>query len=150
MLTELFIAVSLAAPVASPAPATPAHEHYASAVDLESAIDLYHVDAFVETADGLHMQIDYHIAPGHVTIAMRLDEDGTGVAQLTLDQRVLAEQEFVGGKVTTESAAFGVLTAEEAHLVVASVYQVWDHDVVIEALAETRGFLAISRPESAP
>ncbi|MCY1055601.1 hypothetical protein [Nannocystis sp. SCPEA4] len=63
MLTELFIAFSLvAAPAAGPATATPAHEHDASAVDLESPIDLHHVGAFVETADGLHMQIDYHIA----------------------------------------------------------------------------------------
>lgn len=155
MLTELFIAVSLfAAPAAGPATATPAHEHDASEADLESPIELHHVDAFVETADGLHMQIDYHIAIGHVTIAARMDQNGTGVAQLTLNQRVLAEQEFVDGEVATESTAFGALTAEEASLLAASVYQVWDHDEVIKVMAETRGlpcgiaaglsFLAIS------
>lgn len=108
---------------------------------LELPIDLHHVDVFVETVDGLYMQVDYRIAFGHVTIALRMDEDGPGVARLTLDQRVLAEQEFVDGEVTTESTAFGALTDEEAHLLIASVYQVWDHDVVIKALAETRGLL---------
>jgi hypothetical protein len=108
---------------------------------LELPIDLHHVDAFVETADALHLQVDYRIALGHVTIALRMDEDGTGVARLTLDQRVLAEQDFVDGEVTTESTAFGALTDEEAHLLIASVYQVWDHDVVIKVLAETRGLL---------
>ncbi|PCC72503.1 hypothetical protein NAEX_05583 [Nannocystis exedens] len=156
MLTELFIAVSLfAAPAAGPAPATPDEfsdraptANDAAEADLETAlnnlelpIDLHHVDAFVETADGLHMQVDYHIALGHVTIATSMDEDGTGVARLILNQRVLAEQEFVNGKVTTESTAFGALTDEEAHLLVASVYQVWDHDGVIKVLAETRGLL---------
>jgi hypothetical protein len=108
---------------------------------LELPIDLHHVDAFVETVDGLYMQVDYRIALGHVTIATHMDEDGTGVARLILNQRVLAEQEFVDGKVTTESTAFGALTDEEAHLLAASVYQVWDHGVVIKALAGTRGLL---------
>lgn len=108
---------------------------------LEVPITLHDVDAFVEFADELHMQVDYRIALGHVTIATRMDPDGTGVARLTLDQRVLAEQKLVDGKVTTESTAFGALTGEEALLLGASVYQVWDHDVVIKALAETRGLL---------
>jgi hypothetical protein len=108
---------------------------------LELPIDLHHVDAFVEAADGLHMQVDYHIALGHVTIATRMDQNGTGVARLTLNQRVLAEQEFVDGKVTTESTAFGALTAEEAYLLAAGVYQVWEHDDVIKVMAETRGLL---------
>ncbi|MFY0539564.1 hypothetical protein [Nannocystis pusilla] len=62
---------------------------------------------------------------------------------------MLAEQKVIDGKVITESTAFDALTDEEAHLLVASVYQVWDHDVVIKALAETRGLLAVSRPASA-
>ncbi|WAS96027.1 hypothetical protein [Nannocystis punicea] len=156
MLTELFMAVSLlAAPAARPAPATPEEfsDRAAMANDvaetdletvlnnLELSIDLHHVDALVETAHGIHMQVDYHIALGHVTITMRMGEEGTGVARLTLNQRVLAEQKFVDGKVITESTAFGALTDEDAHLLVASIYQVWDHDVVIKALAETRGLL---------
>ncbi|MFZ6184832.1 hypothetical protein [Nannocystis pusilla] len=156
MLTELVITVSLlAAPAASSAPpglaelsdSAPTANAAAEADmetmlnSLEAPIDLHQVDAFVEAAGELHMQIDYHIALGHVTIATRMDQDGTGVARLTLDQRVLAEQKFVDGKVITESTAFGALTEEEALLLVASVYQVWDHDVVIKALAETRGLL---------
>ncbi|MDC0715691.1 hypothetical protein [Nannocystis bainbridge] len=156
MLTELLIAVSLfAAPAAGPAPATPDEfldraarandvteaDFEAVLNDLELSIDLHHVDAFVETAHGIHMQVDYPIALGHVTITMRMGEEGTGVARLTLNQRVLAEQKFVDGKVITESTAFGALTDEEAYLLVASVYQVWDHEVVIKALAETRGLL---------
>ena len=156
MLTRLFIAVSLfAAPAARPAPATPDEfwDRAATANDvaeadltaalnyLESSIDLHHVDAFVETTHGVHMQVDYQIALGNVTMTMRMSEEGTGVARLALDQRVLAEQKFVDGKVITEGTAFGALTDEEAQLLAASVYQVWDHDVVIKALAETRGLL---------
>jgi hypothetical protein len=44
---------------------------------LEVPITLHNVDALVETADELHMQVDYHIALGHVTIATRMDQDGT-------------------------------------------------------------------------
>lgn len=156
MLTELVINVSLlAVTAASSAPPGLAEfsgraptANAAAEADVETVlkrlevpITLHHVDAFVETADELYIQVDYHIALGHVAIATRIDQDGTGVARLTLDQRVLAEQKFVDGKVTTESTAFGALTGEDALLLGASVYQVWDHDVVIKALAETRGLL---------
>ncbi|MCY0987770.1 hypothetical protein OV203_11580 [Nannocystis sp. ILAH1] len=156
MLTELVITVSLlAAPAASPPPRelaevsdrAPTGDAAAEAdvetvlSRLELPIDLHQVDAFVETADELHMQVDYHLALGHVTIATRMDQDGTGVARLTLDQRVLAEQQFVEGEVSTVTTAFGALSGEEAYLLAASVYQVWDHDVVITVLAQSRGLL---------
>ncbi|MFY0539565.1 hypothetical protein [Nannocystis pusilla] len=74
MLTELVITVSLlAAPAAGPAPATP-DDLESGLNNLEAAIDLHHVDAFVETARGIHMQVDYSIALGHVTISMRMGE----------------------------------------------------------------------------
>ena len=108
---------------------------------LEQPIELRDVDAFIETANGLHMQVDYHIALGHVIIAARLDEGGSGVARLTLNQRVLVAQELVDGEVTARNTAFGALTEQEAHLLVASVYQVWKHDVVFKVPTDTEGFL---------
>jgi hypothetical protein len=108
---------------------------------LESSIELREVAAVVEPTDGVSMQIDYDIALGHVVIAARVGEDGAGLARLTLDRRVLVEQEFVGGEVVKESTAFGDLTGAEAHLLAASVYQVWDHDVVLELLTGTERFL---------
>ncbi|MCY1013860.1 hypothetical protein OV079_51715 [Nannocystis pusilla] len=113
MLTELVINVSLlAVTAASSAPPGLAEfsgraptANAAAEADVETVlkrlevpITLHHVDAFVETADELYIQVDYHIALGHVAIATRIDQDGTGVARLTLDQRVLAEQKFVDGK----------------------------------------------------
>ncbi|MCY0986423.1 hypothetical protein OV203_04795 [Nannocystis sp. ILAH1] len=109
--------------------------------NLESPIELREVAAAVESADGASMQVDYDIPLGHVVIAARIGEDGAGVARLTLDRRVLVEQEFVGAEVVEESTAFGDLTGEEVHLLAASVYQVWDHDVVLEVLTATDRFL---------
>ncbi|MDC0672460.1 hypothetical protein [Nannocystis radixulma] len=54
---------------------------------------------------------------------------------------MLVDQEFVGGEVVAESTAFGDFTDEEAHLLSASVYQVWDHDVVLKVLPGTERFL---------
>jgi hypothetical protein len=108
---------------------------------LESAIELRDVAAVVEPGDGVSMRVDYRISLGHVAIVARIDEDGVGVARLSLDRRVLVEQEFVGAEVVEESTAFVDLTGEEAHLLAASVYQVWDHDVVLAALPGTQRFL---------
>ncbi|MBZ5710190.1 hypothetical protein [Nannocystis pusilla] len=108
---------------------------------LQQPIDLRDVDAFIQTANGLDMRVDYHIAHGHVIIAVRLDEDGTGVTRLTLNQRVLVAQELVGGEVIAEGTAFGALTEQEAHLLAASVYQVWDHDLAFKVPVDTEGLL---------
>nr|ATG32082.1 hypothetical protein [Nannocystis pusilla] len=108
---------------------------------LESSIELRDVAAVVEPGDGTSLQIDYDIPLGHVVMVARIGEDGAGVARLTLDRRVLVEQEFVGGEVVAESTAFGELTGEEAHLLAASVYQVWDHDVVLAVLPGEERFL---------
>lgn len=108
---------------------------------LESSIELRDVAAVVDPTGGVSMQVDYDISLGHVVMAARIGEDGAGVARLTLDRRVLVEQEFVGAEVVKESTAFGELTGEEAHLLAASVYQVWDHDVVLEVLPGTERFL---------
>ncbi|MFZ6183817.1 hypothetical protein [Nannocystis pusilla] len=108
---------------------------------LESPIELRDVTAVVEPRDGASMQVDYDIPFGHVVIAARIGEDGAGVARMTLDRRVLVEQHFEGGEIVEESTAFGELTGEEAHILAASVYQVWDHEVVLEALTGTDRFL---------
>ncbi|WP_434419170.1 hypothetical protein [Nannocystis pusilla] len=108
---------------------------------LDASIELRDVTAVIETGDGVSMRVDYDIPLGHVVMLARVGEDGTGAARLTLDRRVLVEQEFVGGEVVAESTAFGDLTDEEAHLLAASVYQVWDHDVVLAVLPGTEGFL---------
>ncbi|MCY1009285.1 hypothetical protein OV079_27715 [Nannocystis pusilla] len=108
---------------------------------LESSIELRDVVAVVEPGDEAFMRVDYDIPLGHVVIAARIGEDGAGVARLTLDRRVLVELEYLGGEVVAESTAFGDLTGEEAHLLSASVYQVWDYNVVLELLTGKERFL---------
>lgn len=102
---------------------------------LQAPVPLENVRVQMDVSDGINLEISYSLREiGHVSVAVHGEEDGSGRGLVTVGDAIVAEVEFVAGALVKESADLTSLRPAQAHAVAASVIQVWQEDVVTEAL----------------
>ncbi|MFY0540490.1 hypothetical protein [Nannocystis pusilla] len=131
---RLPVSLLFAAPAATESPPAPvpratADDFYSG---LEAPITLENVRAGAE--DG-YFEVSFNLREvGAVSITVYWEDEGSGRGHMMVGDSFVAEVSFVDGAVAWEWADLTGLQTNQVHDVLASVVQVWQTNVVTEAL----------------
>jgi hypothetical protein len=139
-LVILFLSLADAPPVAASAalvddsaPVPPTPDDFRAV--LEAPAPLENVQAVVDFSDGVNLEVNYNLrGVGVVSFAVHTDDAGSGLGLVAVGETVVAELRFDRGAVAWETTDFSALSPAQSHAVAASIMQVWDENVVTEAL----------------
>lgn len=129
LLLSLFASPVAAESAPAPAPPASVGDFFDS---LQAPITLENLRADAE--DG-YLEISYDLrGVGAVSVAVYSEDEDSGRGHVTVGEAVMVEVGFVDGALAWEWADFAGLGATQAHDVAASVVQVWQEDMLTDAL----------------